>query len=301
MRRQPRRTAGSRGSEPSVHVDGGRSGARSAATAWTLRLPGPAARHRRHRRVPRPPARPACSPPSPWWCPPSAARSPACWPTGSAGYARWSSPPSLHGLHRAVRLRTELRDPAGLPALQGLGFGGEWAAGAILVAEYARPATAAGRWRSSRARGRSAGASRWSSTRSCSPSATRTCLADPVLDRRVARAADPVHPAQRNERRRPPNAGSGHRGSFKAIFRGDRSTTLFAALLATGVQGGYYTLATWLPTYLKTERKLTVVGTGGYLAFLISGAFLGYLTAGTSPTGSAGRRRSRCSRSCPPG
>ncbi|MET8299050.1 HNH endonuclease, partial [Streptomyces sp. NPDC005180] len=33
-------------------------------------------------------------------------------------------------------------------------------------------------------------------------------------------------------------------------------------------------------TYLKSERGLTVVGTGGYLAFLISGAFIGYLTGG---------------------
>jgi MFS family permease len=74
---------------------------------------------------------------------------------------------------------------------------------------------------------------------------------------------------------------SAKRGSFRAIFQGDlRRTTLFAALLATGVQGGYYTLATWLPTFLKQERNLTVVGTGGYLAFLITGAFLGYVTGG---------------------
>jgi MFS family permease len=67
-------------------------------------------------------------------------------------------------------------------------------------------------------------------------------------------------------------------------------TTLLASMLATGAQGGYYTLATWVPTYLKTERGLTVVGTGGYLAFLISGAFLGYLTGGYL-TDKLGRRR----------
>ncbi|HEY0806882.1 MAG TPA: MFS transporter, partial [Pseudonocardiaceae bacterium] len=72
-----------------------------------------------------------------------------------------------------------------------------------------------------------------------------------------------------------------HRGSFPAILRGGLGrTTFFAALLATGVQGGYYTLATWLPTYLKTARHLSVVNTGGYLAFVISGAFLGYVTGG---------------------
>jgi sugar phosphate permease len=55
-------------------------------------------------------------------------------------------------------------------------------------------------------------------------------------------------------------------------------TTFFAALLTTGVQGGYYTLATWVPAYLKAQRRLTVVGTGTYLAVLISGAFVGYIT-----------------------
>jgi sugar phosphate permease len=66
-----------------------------------------------------------------------------------------------------------------------------------------------------------------------------------------------------------------------AIMRGGLGrTTFFAALLATGVQGGYYTLGTWLPLYLHTARHLNVVNTGGYLAFLISGAFVGYLFGG---------------------
>jgi sugar phosphate permease len=67
----------------------------------------------------------------------------------------------------------------------------------------------------------------------------------------------------------------------RAIMRGGLGrTTFFAALLATGVQGGYYTLGTWLPLYLHTARHLNVVNTGGYLAFLISGAFVGYLFGG---------------------
>ena len=57
-------------------------------------------------------------------------------------------------------------------------------------------------------------------------------------------------------------------------------TTVFASLLATGIQGGYYAMFTWIPTYLKTERDLTIVGTSGYLFVVIAGAFLGYLTAG---------------------
>ena len=34
---------------------------------------------------------------------------------------------------------------------------------------------------------------------------------------------------------------------------------------------------TWLPTFLKTDRKLTVVGSTGYLSLLILGSFVGYL------------------------
>ena len=90
---------------------------------------------------------------------------------------------------------------------------------------------------------------------------------------------------------------SADKGSFAAIFRpgtagspGLLRTTVFAVLLSTGVQGGYYTLATWVPTYLKAERGLSVVGTGGYLALLISGAFAGYLTGGYL-TDRLGRKR----------
>ncbi len=53
--------------------------------------------------------------------------------------------------------------------------------------------------------------------------------------------------------------------------------TILASLLGTGAQGGYYAVTTWLPTFLRTERGLTVVGSTGYLAFLISGSFAGYL------------------------
>ena len=48
-------------------------------------------------------------------------------------------------------------------------------------------------------------------------------------------------------------------------------TTALAALLATGAQGGYYAITTWLPTYLKTVRGLSVFNTGGYLGVVIAG------------------------------
>lgn len=175
-------------------------------------------------------------------------------------------------------------------ALQGLGFGGEWAVGAILVAEYA----------SAKHRGRTLGAVQSSWAVGWALAAVVYTLVFSFLGDDLAwrvmfwTGALPallvlwvrrrVHDAPEATAVREQNT---QKGSFAAIFKPDTAdtpgllrTTVFAGLLSTGVQGGYYTLATWVPTYLKTERGLSVVGTGGYLTFLISGAFLGYLTGG---------------------
>ena len=50
--------------------------------------------------------------------------------------------------------------------------------------------------------------------------------------------------------------------------------------MGTGAQGGYYAVTTWLPTFLRTERKLSVLDSAGYLAVSIAGAFCGYLAGG---------------------
>jgi MFS family permease len=168
-------------------------------------------------------------------------------------------------------------------ALQGLGFGGEWAAGAILVAEYS----------SNRYRGRtvafiqSSWAVGWALAvlvytivfNAIGPDTAWRVLfwtgALPALlvlfIRRSVKDAPEATERRKSMQRRP----------LRAIFGRELGwTTLWATLLATGVQGGYYTLATWVPTYLKSDRGLTMVGTGGYLAFLISGAFIGYVCGG---------------------
>ena len=169
-------------------------------------------------------------------------------------------------------------------ALQGLGFGGEWAVGAILVAEYA----------SAKNRGRTLGVIQSSWAVGWALAVIVYTVAFQFLDPDVAwrvlffTGALPallivyirrsVKDAPQSVERR---MESSQKGSFLAIFRREHlRITLFGVLLSTGVQGGYYTLATWVPTYLKTERGLSVVGTGSYLVFLISGAFIGYLTGG---------------------
>ncbi|MFE2499639.1 MFS transporter [Streptomyces scopuliridis] len=169
-------------------------------------------------------------------------------------------------------------------ALQGLGFGGEWAVGAILVAEYA----------SGKHRGRTLGAVQSAWAAGWALAVIVYTLVFQFLDADTAwrvmfwTGALPallIVYVRRNVHDAPEAAAqrreSAEKGSFTAIFREDLlRTTFFATLMSTGVQGGYYTLATWVPTYLKTERGLTVVGTGGYLTFLITGAFTGYLTGG---------------------
>ena len=52
----------------------------------------------------------------------------------------------------------------------------------------------------------------------------------------------------------------------------DRSvlrTTVVGGLIGVGAHGGYHAITIWLPTYLKTERHLSVLGTGTYLAVVI--------------------------------
>ncbi len=56
--------------------------------------------------------------------------------------------------------------------------------------------------------------------------------------------------------------------------------TLVGILFGFGAHGGYQALFTWLPTFLKTERHLSVVGTGGYLGVIIVAYWLGCVTAG---------------------
>ncbi|MEU2864555.1 MFS transporter [Streptomyces mirabilis] len=185
-------------------------------------------------------------------------------------------------------------------ALQGLGFGGEWAVGAILVAEYS----------SARHRGRTLGAiqSSWAVGWGLAVvvyTLVFQFLGDDLAWRVMfwtgALPALLVVWVRRRVQDAPEAAAvrekSADKGSFVAIFKpasadgpGLLRTTFFAVLLSTGVQGGYYTLATWVPTYLKTERGLSVVGTGSYLTFLISGAFIGYLTGGYL-TDKLGRKR----------
>ena len=169
---------------------------------------------------------------------------------------------------------------------QGIGFGAEWGVGAVLVAELVRPRVARARaGRRSRARGPRLGAGRRRLPDRVRALRRADRLARADVPRHPAGAADPL----RALARRGPGGLSASRARAIAparcrcrqILQGKLlRTTVAASLLATGIQGGYYAMFTWIPTYLKKERDLTIVGTSGYLFVVIAGAFLGYLSAG---------------------
>src|ERR1700716_507044 len=185
--------------------------------------------------------------------------------------------------------------------LQGLGFGGEWAAGAVLVAEYAQATQ----------RGRVVGAvqSAWSIGYAGVLVANTLVfsLAAPELAWRImfwlgavpavvllwvrTRVQEsPVYRAEVAARR----AGTGRAGAKPAsaklgsaspggallgLFRRDQlRVTLASALLSVGVIGAG--LVVWLPTYLEQVRHLTVEGLSAYMGIQVIGGFVGCVSAG---------------------
>jgi MFS family permease len=169
-------------------------------------------------------------------------------------------------------------------ALLGLGFGGEWAAGAVLMGESIR-AQYRGRAVGSVQSGWAVGwglavlaqavlfsafppetAWRWMFAVGALPAVMTFFLRRYVEEPEIAVATR----AKQN--------ASGERPGLQEIFTGPiLKTTVLASLAITGCQGGYYAITFWVPRFLTTERKLSVVGSTGYLSALIIGSFIGYL------------------------
>jgi MFS family permease len=168
--------------------------------------------------------------------------------------------------------------------LQGLGFGGEWAVGAVLMGETI----------SARHRGKAVGtvqagwAIGWGIAALCYT--ISFSVLPPVLAWRALfwigiLPALLVFYIQRHVHEPAIFAASRtgaapDRGRFLEIFGPALlRTTLLASLVALGAQGGYYAITTWLPLYLKNVRGLSVLNTGGYLLVIILGSFAGYLVS----------------------
>jgi MFS family permease len=169
-------------------------------------------------------------------------------------------------------------------AVLGLGFGGEWAAGAVLMGESIRP----------QYRGRAVGSvqSGWAVGWGLAvlsqailfsyvpPDVAWRCMfaigALPALLvfflRRYVEEPEIAVATLAKQK------ASGDRPGLQEIFAGPiLKTTILASLAVTGCQGGYYAITFWVPRFLTTERHLSVVSSTGYLAALIIGSFAGYL------------------------
>ncbi|MBS0294362.1 MAG: MFS transporter [Proteobacteria bacterium] len=171
-------------------------------------------------------------------------------------------------------------------ALQGLGFGGEWSVGSVLIAEMIR----------ARHRGKAVGLVQSSWAVGWGISAIAFWAVYALVEQQTAWRVMfwlGVLPAllilyiRRNisepevfRATQQQLAKTGQSSNFMLIFKpGILRVTVWASLLATGMQGAYYSVTTWLPTYLKMERNLSVLNTSGYLMVLIVGSFAGYLTS----------------------
>jgi MFS family permease len=176
-------------------------------------------------------------------------------------------------------------------AMQGFGFGGEWAVGSVLVAEII----------DARHRGKAAGLvqSSWSVGWAAAALAfwAVSSLASPQWAWKIVfwlgllpglliiyirrRVPEPPLYLKMRAQRLAAHGSATRRGEYLDIFRGSLlRTTLLATSLSTGMLGAYYSVTTWLPTFLATERHLSVGGTTSYVLMVIVGSLAGYLTSG---------------------
>ena len=177
--------------------------------------------------------------------------------------------------------------------LQGLGFGGEWAVGSVLIGERIR----------GEFRGRAVGTTQAGWAVGWGVAALFYTLAFHFLPMTLAWRVMfwiGLLPAllavwvQRHVDEPEVYRRAKHPISLK-LFVGIFSpallrTTALASLVALGAQGGYYAVTTFLPLYLSS-RGLSVISTGEYLAIVILGSFCGYMTS-AHLADALGRRRS---------
>ncbi len=168
--------------------------------------------------------------------------------------------------------------------LQGLGFGGEWAVGSVLMGETIR----------AQHRGKAVGTVQGGWAVGWGLAAICYTLLFSVLPPTIAWRAmfwigllpallvfyirRYVPEPTLYIRTRQQMADRADQSHFLEIFGPSLlRITVLTSFVALGAQGGYYAITTWLPTYLKTVRGLSVLNTGMYLMVVIVGSFVGYM------------------------
>jgi MFS family permease len=187
-------------------------------------------------------------------------------------------------------------------AMQGFGFGGEWSVGSVLVAEIIdarHRGKATGLVQSSWSVGWAAAALAFWAVSAIVPPAVAwkilfwlgilPGLLVIYIRRKVPEPA--IFVQMRAQRTARAGTMPARRLVFLDIFRPPLlRTTILATMLSTGMLAAYYSITTWLPTFLANERHLSVGASTGYLLMLISGSLAGYLVSAWL-TDTIGRRR----------
>jgi MFS family permease len=170
-----------------------------------------------------------------------------------------------------------------LRGLHGLGFGGEWATGAVLMGEVIRDkyrGRGVGFVQTGAAVGPGLAALVYAGLYAILPEAIawRALFAVGILPALLVlwiRRSIPeseAFEAGRNVGERP---GIAH---LLSAFRGRYLwLTIKVSLMVMGAQGGVWAVNFWMPTYLRTVRHLSASSTGLYVAVQACGALIGFL------------------------
>jgi MFS family permease len=170
-----------------------------------------------------------------------------------------------------------------LRGLHGLGFGGEWATGAVLMGEVIRD----------KYRGRGVGFVQTGAAFGPGLAALVYAGLFALLPEAIAWRAlfwvgilpglfvlwirRNIPESEAFQGRRNSGAGRGLTQLFSA-FQGEYLwLTVKVSLMAMGAQGGVWAVGFWMPTYLRTVRHLSASGTGLYVAVLALGSLIGFL------------------------
>lgn len=170
-----------------------------------------------------------------------------------------------------------------LRALHGLGFGGEWATGAVLMGEVIRDkyrGRGVGFVQTGAAFGPGAAALVYSGLYAVLPEATawRALFFIGILPALLVlwvRRNIPESDAFKDRQRTAPSAVSGRSLS---PFRGPYLwLTIKVSLMVTGAQGGVWAVQFWMLTFLRTSRHLSPSIAGLFVAVQMVGALVGFL------------------------
>ncbi|MBV9825065.1 MAG: MFS transporter [Alphaproteobacteria bacterium] len=170
-----------------------------------------------------------------------------------------------------------------LRALHGLGFGGEWATGAVLMGEVIRDkyrGRGVGFVQTGAAFGPGLAALVYAGLYAILPEAIawRTLFWVGILPALLVlwiRRNIADSEAYQEQRRAAPSVGVSH---LFAAFRGPYLwLTLKVSLMVMGAQGSVWAVQFWMPTYLRTVRHLSPSYTGLYVAVQMFGALIGFL------------------------